>query len=276
MGSDMTDAHMEYTGERMVPEKAETDTFWEHIYRYRFAANYVKGTDVLDIACGEGYGTASLVRAGARNVTGVDISAEACAHAHRKYGIDARQGSAENIPLEPNSVDVVVSFETIEHVSAPQEFIQECARVLRPGGTVVISTPNQAIYNVNTPNNPYHVSEMSEAEFVELFRGNFQNIEIYTQRPHVVTGFSLRALASEYANAQKLPGYWQIRKAAQKYLSNEVIDSESLEEARKDPVKAITRSASTLSSIANPYSIRKKHGDGERATYLIAVANRIG
>src|SRR6266536_6693906 len=134
------------TGERMLPEKAAATTFWEHIYRYRFATRFVRGKRVLDIACGEGYGTAALSRAGAASVIGVDISEETCEHARRKYGVDARQGSADQIPLPAQSIDVVVSFETIEHVERPEAFLDECLRVLAPGGMLVLSTPNREAF----------------------------------------------------------------------------------------------------------------------------------
>ena len=95
-------------GERMVPEVADQSTFWEHVYRYAFASRFVAGKRVLDIACGEGYGAAALQKAGAASVVGVDASDLACSHARSKYGLDARAGSAEQIPLPDNSVDVVI------------------------------------------------------------------------------------------------------------------------------------------------------------------------
>src|SRR5690242_18456144 len=106
-------------GERMVPEVADQSTFWEHVYRYAFACHFVAGKRVLDVACGEGYGAAALQRVGAASVVGVDVSELACSHVRSKYGLDARAGGAEQIPLADNSVDVVVSFETIEHVRNP-------------------------------------------------------------------------------------------------------------------------------------------------------------
>src|SRR5690348_55654 len=117
------------SGERMIPESSDEFTFWEHAYRYAFASRFVAGKRVLDIACGEGYGGAALLRAGAVHVIGVDVSEEVCLHARSKYDLDARQGSAEQIPLADSSVDLVVSFETIEHISNPDRFLDECVRV---------------------------------------------------------------------------------------------------------------------------------------------------
>src|SRR5258707_11589234 len=101
---------LDATRERMVPESSDTPTFWEHVYRYAFASRFVEGRRVLDIACGEGYGAAALEKAGAAHVIGVDISESVCLHARKKYGLDARPGTGEQIPLPDNSVDAVVSF----------------------------------------------------------------------------------------------------------------------------------------------------------------------
>ena len=156
---------LEYTGERMVPELTDFNTFWEHIYRYRFARQFVLGRRILDIACGEGYGAHALSRAGAASVIGVDVSDEVCRHARLKYGLDARCGNAMDIPLPAGSVDVVVSFETIEHVPEPEQFLAECRRVLTPQGTLVVSTPNKAVYSEFGRRNPFHCKEMTEEEF---------------------------------------------------------------------------------------------------------------
>src|SRR5579864_1905821 len=88
---------LENSGERMVPEVSGGYTFWEHVYRYAFACRFVRGKRVLDIACGEGYGAAALMKAGATRVVGVDISEEVCRHACNRYGLEAKQGTAEDI-----------------------------------------------------------------------------------------------------------------------------------------------------------------------------------
>ena len=109
---------MEFTGERYVPaELGEIRV--EHMHRYAAALKLAAGKDVLDVACGEGYGS-RLIAGVARAVTGVDISADAIGHANRAYGglgnLAFRQGSATELPLADKSFDVVVSFETIEHL----------------------------------------------------------------------------------------------------------------------------------------------------------------
>ncbi|HEX5424420.1 MAG TPA: class I SAM-dependent methyltransferase, partial [Candidatus Acidoferrales bacterium] len=190
-------APLEYTGERMVPEVADRFTFWEHVYRYAFACRFVPGKRVLDIACGEGYGTAALGRAGAQSVVGVDVSSEACIHAKARYAVDARLGDAESIPLPDASVDVVVSFETIEHVSSPPRFLAECARVLVRGGTLIVSTPNKDVYSApGTAPNPFHCSEMTKREFLSALRERFVRIRLHTQHPRSASRWTFRYLAT--------------------------------------------------------------------------------
>src|SRR5688572_26531054 len=112
---------LEFTGERFVP--SEQGEIWlEHFHRYALVLELAKGKDVLDIACGEGYGAMLLART-AKSTLGVDISAEAINHASGKYqapGLHFTVGSATDIPLADASVDLVVSFETLEHLAEQQ------------------------------------------------------------------------------------------------------------------------------------------------------------
>lgn len=173
---------LEWTGERMVPEATQDDVFWEHIRRYQFATTFVRANRVLDIACGEGYGSAALLHAGAASLVGVDISEAAVNHARAKYGIDARLGSAELIPAPDKSFDLVVSFETIEHVPHPERFVKEVRRVLTPGGLFLVSTPNKEIKSPADLQNPFHCSEMTRKDFTSLLRQHFGEVSLRQQR----------------------------------------------------------------------------------------------
>ncbi len=173
-----------WTGERLVPTLAG-GIACEHLHRYAMARDAVAGKDVLDIACGEGYGSALLAQT-ARSVTGVDVDPKAVAHAEAKYGgANARflHGECVAIPVGDASVDVVVSFETIEHISEHEIFLSEIRRVLRPGGLVLISTPERENYDTTqTTANPFHVREMSGEEFHALLKNRFAHVALLSQR----------------------------------------------------------------------------------------------
>lgn len=156
----------------------------EHVHRYAFAAGLVAGKTVLDIASGEGYGT-NLLAQHAALVYGVDKSAEAVAHARESYAaanIRFLEGEVTAIPLADRTVDVVVSFETIEHLTMHDAMMAECKRVLKAGGTMIISTPDKRYYS-DLPGyrNPYHVKELYEADFIDLVGRYFRHRMLYRQ-----------------------------------------------------------------------------------------------
>ncbi len=172
------------TGERLVTETYNQSTI-EHLHRYALALGLCDGKDVLDIASGEGYG-AHILSDVATSVVGVDVSSEAVLHAQMKYmkaNVRYIQGSTSDIPLQANSVDVVVSFETIEHHDKHEEMMSECKRVLRPNGTFIVSSPDKLNYT-DKPNyvNPYHVKELYAEEFRWLIKKHFRNVKFLTQR----------------------------------------------------------------------------------------------
>ena len=134
----------EFTGERYIPS-VPGNIELEHRHRYLIAQQLAKGKTVLDIACGEGYGTALLSEV-ADHAIGVDIDPAIVAHAAKKYqgnNITFAVGSCSNIPLISSSVDLAVSLETIEHADAHDQVIAEIARVLKPEGTLILSSPDQ-------------------------------------------------------------------------------------------------------------------------------------
>lgn len=172
------------TGERVMTDN-RTHTAAEHLHRYAIALQFSQGRTVLDIASGEGYG-ANLLASQAAFVHGVDMSSEAVAHAAHKYrreNLRFLQGSATAIPLQDASVDLVVSFETIEHLREHDEMMAEIRRVLRPNGTLIISSPDKRNYSDLTGhNNPFHLRELYSQEFQAFIQKYFRYACFLMQR----------------------------------------------------------------------------------------------
>jgi SAM-dependent methyltransferase len=173
-----------FTGERFMPD-VRGIIWYEHWHRYAVMATIVAGRRVLDAACGEGYGSFLLAGAAA-HVTGVDISAAAVAHARERYArpnLAFVAASVARLPLAAASVDVIASFETIEHLHAQREMLAEFRRVLAPGGVLVISSPNRPVYNeAGDVENEFHVGELDRAELKALLDPGFPHQAWYAQR----------------------------------------------------------------------------------------------
>ncbi len=178
------EALLPWTGERMVTGLTGAIEA-EHYHRYFLARELCRGKDVLDVASGEGYGSAFLAQT-ARSVVGVELdpaSVEHAAHEYRSANLRYSVGEATKLPLDDRSVDAVVSFETIEHLSDHAAFLAEVKRVLRPGGFLIISTPDMNVYSApGTDANPYHVRELTESEFREVLGRAFHKVSLVRQR----------------------------------------------------------------------------------------------
>ncbi len=177
-----------WTGERLVTTCAKPIAY-EHLHRYAIACSLAAGKRVLDIASGEGYGSRLLARV-ACEVLGVDNDPAAVAHAQRKYrrgNLRFVEGGCTDIPCEDGSIDLVASFETIEHIDAHDVFLQEIKRVLAPGGILIISSPDRTEYNkVSSAANPFHQHELLHDEFAKLVGGMFAHR--VTGRQRLVSG----------------------------------------------------------------------------------------
>jgi SAM-dependent methyltransferase len=186
---------MKISGERYFPyinnpvlSPYEPFISYEHWHRYCFATPFVTGKTVLDIASGEGYGSDYLAEQAAL-VYGVDICPEAVQHASQTYVRDNLcflQGSAGSIPIPgQHCLDTIVSFETIEHLDAMTQvcFAREVKRLLKAEGVLLMSTPNRIVYNQGeSSQNPFHLREFTQEEFVEFLRGYFAHVHLLSQR----------------------------------------------------------------------------------------------
>jgi len=169
------------TGERTLPDVAE-ENYWyrRHLVVYEWIAARCAGLDVVDLACGEGYGTATLARRAAR-ATGVDANPEAHEHARLKYSQSGVCFVRDLVDRFSEECDAVVFLQTVEHVDDPQKVLSHIKAMLRPGGTAYVSTPN--VLTLAPPGeersgNPWHVREYRHEEFRELCERCFDEVEL--------------------------------------------------------------------------------------------------
>jgi len=202
---------MKFTGERIVPGQVEPDLLNEHLARYYFALQFVKGKRVLDAACGSGYGSAMLAEA-AGSVIGIDISGEAIGYARANFAaaaaagaeIDFSEGDCLALPLNDHSVDVAVAFEIVEHIKDASEFLRELRRVLRPDGLLILSTPNRLYYTEDRGEiNPFHEREYTFTELNTLIDPFYRHRRIIFENH--VDGFAVAGPGAELNDAQGSP-----------------------------------------------------------------------
>jgi SAM-dependent methyltransferase len=175
---------LELTGERTLPDvPAENYWFRRHLAVYEWIGARVVGVDVLDMACGEGYGSEVLSRS-ARSVTGLDANPEAYEHARRRYvrqNLSFERGLVETYG-SPDSCDAVVFLQTIEHVQDPGAVLEHLRSLLRPGGVAYVSTPN--VLTLAPPgapqsDNPWHLKEYRADEFRSLCESMFDDVTLF-------------------------------------------------------------------------------------------------
>lgn len=175
---------LKWTGERLVTGLTDIHGTIEHLHRYALGQVLAKDKTVLDIASGEGYGSHLLSQV-AKFVYGVDISEESVSHAQNKYktsNLEFKVGSASSIPIENSTIDVIVSFETLEHHDKHREMMQEFVRVLKPDGIVILSSPEKSIYKQRDPINPYHIKELTLPELEKLLSTYFKFVRLFDQQ----------------------------------------------------------------------------------------------
>jgi ubiquinone/menaquinone biosynthesis C-methylase UbiE len=154
-----------------------------HVNRYAFAAKYVRGKRVLDVACGPGYGSNYLQKKGAKLIIGGDISREAIQEANSRFRRDSLfffELDATCLPFYDDFFEVVISFETIEHLDDYRSYLDECRRVLVPGGIFICSTPNRQAYP-KTLHSHFHVREFSIQDLCPLLSEYFTHLDLHYQ-----------------------------------------------------------------------------------------------
>lgn len=202
----MADPILPFTGERYTPECVR-EIAYEHWHRYAFAMPLARGKRVLDAACGEGYGSAMIARAGA-DVLGLDIGEDAVAHARTRYagiaGLRFDVADATALDALPDaSFDLILSFETLEHVYAQGRMLDGFRRLLAPGGLLLVSTPDKRTYTDLTGEvNPHHVHELYRDEFEALLAPRFAARRLYGHK--LLFQSALWSLDTKESSAQAL------------------------------------------------------------------------
>lgn len=179
-------AILPFTGERFTPECVR-EIWYEHMHRYAYASAFCRGKRVLDAACGEGYGSALLAQAGA-DVLGLDVDAAAVEHARLRYQeipqLHFLQQDVTALDELPTArFDVIVSFETLEHVHEQERMLAGFRRLLKPDGVLLISSPDKHVYtDLRDYHNEFHVRELYRDEFEGLLNAHFAHTRIYGQK----------------------------------------------------------------------------------------------
>jgi len=209
----------QFTGERYLPGVVG-EIAYEHCHRYAFARRVVAGKRVLDAACGEGYG-AALLAAAAQSVVGVDIEPAVIGQASDKYrargNLSFATASVTRLPLPDASIDVVVSFETIEHLRAEDQrlMLSEFDRVLARNGILILSSPNRPEYSdARAYANPFHLCELDRDELAQRLEARFAARRWFAQRRYLGSaiwseaqgeGFEALAGSADEIDAAKPP-----------------------------------------------------------------------
>jgi GT2 family glycosyltransferase len=195
---------IQWTGERCVPWAPDVQVVYEHLHRYMWATQWLGGLRVLDLASGEGFGAAILADTAA-SVVGIDIDPLTVEHSRLNYAserLDFQVADALELDRFPTGdFDAVVAFEMVEHLEDHDRLLGQIRHVLRPGGLLIMSTPDRRIYEgVRRDENPYHVHELDVDEFELLLAGSFTHVRLWGQR--AVAGSAVHQLGVDDGDPQ--------------------------------------------------------------------------
>lgn len=198
---------LDFTGERFTPECVR-EIWYEHWHRYAFARSFASGKRVLDAACGEGYGSALLATTAA-SVLGIDIAQPAVEHALARYAAQTNltftRGDCTALEVPPASFDLVVSFETLEHVAAQEELVAGFAKALTDDGILIVSSPDKRTYSdASGFRNEFHVRELYRDELLDLLGKHFAHVRLFGQKLLFQSAIWSLDAAPQRASAQTL------------------------------------------------------------------------
>ena len=187
------------TGERFLPWTETDETHYDHLHRYFFASQFVKGKKILDLGCGEGYG-AEILSKNAKSVICIDSDKKTIQQAKKKYRskkIKFLSGSITQVPITGENIfDVITCFEVIEHVKEQKKVLLEVKRLLKKHGLFIISTPNKIVYSKDEKYfNPHHEKELTLANFKTLLKSVFPFFQVYGQ--HAFTASNIWSLTTK-------------------------------------------------------------------------------
>jgi len=185
----MKPASLTLDDERPRPDGPDLVTYHHHLARYQFALGRMAGGErVLDAGCGTGYGSQLLLQKAAA-VVGIDNSPLAVAYAREHFAgpdIAFAQMDCQRLAFPAARFDLLVCFEVFEHMEDQDGFLTECLRVLRPGGTLILSTPNFTTATVHMrsigQSNPFHIGMLDLSSFRSVLGRHFRRVELYGQR----------------------------------------------------------------------------------------------
>jgi SAM-dependent methyltransferase len=168
----------------------------EHASRYEFASKFVEEKKVLDIACGSGYGAEILLKGNPKKIVGADLNEDSLKNCKNKYAnskVEFIKKNAENFDFE-EKFDVIISFETIEHLNFPEKLLECVRKAMIPGGIFIISTPNRNFFAPGSnlkdkPRNKFHIFEYNKTEFEKVLTSHFDGVEFYAQEQSMKKGF---------------------------------------------------------------------------------------
>ena len=205
---------LEFSGERVIPGLVDENLFNEHVARYHFAARFLpvnvllpKQPRVLDAGCGSGYGTALF--AARASAIGIDIAHDAVCHARDTYagaGVTFAEASCTAIPFADASFDLVIAFEVIEHLECWPDLLREAARVMKPTGVFLVSTPNKTYYaesRAEAGPNPYHVHEFEYEEFALALAEAFPHVHLWSQNHAEAIAFAAPGATAGSLDAER-------------------------------------------------------------------------